>query len=72
MDKLGLEYARKRKNLSRPDMAKAIGKSPDTYAKKENGEVKFTLDEIPIIARVLELTSDQVNAIFFDGNLPKR
>lgn len=72
MDKLGLEYARKRKNLTRRDMGKAIGKSADTYAKKENGVVKFSPDEIPIVARVLELTSEQVNAIFFDGNLPER
>lgn len=72
MDKLGLEYARKRKNLSRADLAKEIGKSPDTYAKKENGAIKFSPEEIPIIAKVLELTSEQVNAIFFDGNLPKR
>ena len=62
----------KRKNKSKADMAAAIGKSEVSYAKKERGEVKFTDEEKVIVSRELDLTSEQVNAIFFDGNLPKR
>lgn len=72
MNSLELEYARKRKNKSKEDMAAAIGKSAVSYAKKERGEVKFSDEEKVIVTRELDLTSEQVNAIFFDGNLPKR
>ena len=72
MNSLELEYARKRKNKSKADMAEAIGKSEVSYAKKERGEVKFTDAEKVIVSRELDLTGEQVNVIFFDGNLPVR
>ena len=72
MNSLELEYARKRKNKTKEDMAGLIGKSVVSYAKKERGEVNFSDEEKVIVARELELTSGQVNAIFFDGNLPSR
>lgn len=71
MNSLELEYARKRKNKSKEDMAAAIGKSVVSYSKKERGEVKFTDEEKVIVTRELDLTNGQVNTIFFDGNLPK-
>lgn len=70
MNRLELEYARKRKDKSKADMAAAIGKSVVSYAKKERGEVKFSDEEKVIVARELDLTPEQVNAIFFDGSLP--
>ena len=72
MNRLELEYARKRKNKTKADMAAAIGKSVVSYSKKERGEVGFSDEEKVIIARELDLTGDQVNAIFFDGSLPYR
>lgn len=72
MNRLELEFARKRKQKSKADMAAAIGKSVVSYAKKERGEVRFSDEEKVIIARELDLTGDQVNAIFFDGSLPCR
>ena len=72
MNRLELEYARKRKQKSKADMAAAIGKSVVSYSKKERGEVGFSDEEKVIIARELDLTADQVNAIFFDGSLPCR
>lgn len=72
MNQLELEYARKRKQKSKADMAAAIGKSVVSYAKKEQGKVGFSDEEKVIIARELDLTGDQVNAIFFDGSLPCR
>ena len=70
MNRLELEYARKRKDKSKAEMAAAIGKSVVSYAKKERGEVKFSDEEKVIVARELDLTPEQVNAIFFDGSLP--
>ena len=64
MNRLELEFARKRKQKSKADMAAAIGKSVVSYAKKERGEVRFSDEEKVIIARELDLTGDQVNAIF--------
>ena len=72
MNRLELEYARKRKQKSKADMAAAIGKSVVSYEKKERDEVGFSDEEKVIIARELDLTGDQVNAIFFDGSLPCR
>ena len=42
MNRLELEYARKRKNKTKADMAAAIGKSVVSYAKKEQGKVGFS------------------------------
>lgn len=70
MDGLALEFARRRKKKSKEDMAAAIGKSVVSYSKKERGEVKFSDEEKAIISRELDLTGEQFNAIFFDGNLP--
>lgn len=70
MNRLELEYARKRMDKSKADMAAAIGKSVVSYAKKERGEVKFSDEEKVIVARELDLTHEQVISIFFDGNLP--
>ena len=64
MNRLELEFARKRKQKTKADMAAAIGKSVVSYAKKELGEVRFSDEEKVIIARELDLTGDQVNAIF--------
>ena len=50
----------------------AIGKSVVSYAKKERGDVKFSDEEKIIVARELDLTSEQVNSIFFDSSLPER
>ena len=72
MNQLELEYARERKNKTKADMAPAIGKSVVSYAKKERGDVKFSDEEKIIVARVLDLTSEQVNSIFFDSSLPQR
>ena len=72
MNQLELEYARKRKNKTKAEMAASIGKSVVSYAKKERGDVKFSDEEKIIVARVLDLTSEQVNSIFFDSSLPQR
>lgn len=71
MNQLELEYARKRKEKSKEDMAEAIGKSVVSYGKKERGEVSFSDEEKVIISKELDLTFEQFNVIFFDGNLPE-
>lgn len=66
-----LKGIRVEKGKTQKDMAELIGKSLVTYSKKERGEVDFSNDEMNAIAKALDLTSNQVNAIFFDDSLPK-
>lgn len=72
MDAMELKIARIRKKKSAKDLAFAIGKSTASYNKKERGEVRFSSDEITTVTKELELTPEQVNAIFFDNSLPIR
>ena len=71
MNQLELEYARKKKGKSKEEMAAAIGKTVISYSKKERGDINFNDDEKLIIVRELDLTPEQLNAIFFDGSLPR-
>lgn len=64
MDAMELKIARIRKKKSAKDLAFAIGKSTASYNKKERGEVRFSSDEITTVTKELELTPEQVNAIF--------
>lgn len=64
---LRAERVRQRKNVEY--MAKVIGKSNDTYAKKERGLVKFTPEEITAVSNDLLLSPEKLNLIFFDSNL---
>lgn len=64
-----LKAERIRQNKSVENMAMVIGKTPDTYAKKERGEVKFSPEEITAVSNDLGLDIDKFNAIFFDGKL---
>lgn len=70
MNSLELEIARKRKGKSKAELAAAIGKSVVSYAKKESGKVQFTDEEKVIVTRELDLSREQFDDIFFDGNLP--
>ncbi len=72
MKSMELKFARMRKRFSQRDMANAISKSLISYSKKERGEVKFSPNEIIVLANKLGLTLEQTNDIFFDSNLPLR
>lgn len=70
MESLELKGLRISKGKTQTDMAIAIEKSTDSYAKKERGEVLFSPEEMAIVAIVLEMTFEQFNYIFFENNLP--
>lgn len=72
MNSIELEYARKRKGRTKGEMAQVIQKSEVSYNKKERGEVAFSDDEKLALTAELDLTYEQFNTIFFDGNLPFR
>lgn len=65
-----LKAERIRQNKSMEYMAELIGKTSDSYGKKERGEVKFSPEEMKNIAVDFRMPFPLFNAIFFDGNLP--
>lgn len=66
-DELRGERTRQKKSVQY--MANLIGKHYSSYSKKENGEVKFDVDEIVIIALDLNLSPEMIDLIFFDSRL---
>lgn len=64
-----LRAERVRQSKSVEYMAQVIGKSNDTYAKKERGLVKFAPEEIAAVSNDLSLSPEKLNLIFFDSNL---
>lgn len=64
MNSIELKFARQRKCRTQKEMADIIGKSLNTYAMKERGEVAFSLEEIVTISLSLGLTAEQINDIF--------
>lgn len=48
------------------DVANALNIAPTTYYRKKRGETDFYREEIQKIRKILELSSSDVDAIFFD------
>lgn len=65
-----LKRTRYYKGYKQYQMADKIGLSRQTYNYKENGRLPFNAEEIIKISRELDLTLEEVNEIFFDGQLP--
>ena len=57
-----LKRKREEKGYTIEDLARVIEKSPPTYFKKENGDVKFTVSEALKLADFLD---EKVEDIFF-------
>jgi DNA-binding XRE family transcriptional regulator len=72
MNSLKLKAARVGKGLNQTEAAQAIETTTPTYCNKENGKKAFTTKEIEALAKVLNLNANDVDEIFFDGNLSKR
>ena len=69
MNSLELQIARMRKGKTSQDMGVVIGKSRESYSKKETGEIRFSYEEVIAVADALDLSLQQVNTIIFDGKL---
>lgn len=57
--------------ITQKKIAKNIGISEKSYNHKEQGKMDFKLQEVKSISKNIELTMEEVNNIFFDGDLPK-
>ena len=65
-----LKRTRYYKGYKQYQMADIIGLSRQTYNYKENGKLPFTSEEIIKISIQLNLRLEEVNDIFFNGQLP--
>jgi DNA-binding XRE family transcriptional regulator len=70
MKPLEIKGARTRLGLSQKYMAEQLHINVVTYGKKERGIVRFTPEEMVIVARLLEFNLRQFNDYFFDGQMP--
>lgn len=57
MDKYKLQYIMKKNGISVEDMAKKMGISKSALYSKMNGRSQFTLAEIQMIIKILDLDS---------------
>ncbi|MFR1739740.1 MAG: helix-turn-helix transcriptional regulator [Clostridium sp.] len=60
-----LKILRVKFNFTQADLAKKLGYTqPSSYARKENGETEFTLNDIKIIKQLYGLSADEICKIF--------
>ena len=60
-----LRAAMARKNISIPQLAVLLGMSKKTIYSRFSGDTDFSLSEIQRIAKILELSNDEILIIFF-------
>lgn len=64
-DKTKLKIKQLEKNVSDKQLIKALGINESTYYKKINGITEFKRSELIIIKFVLNLSSEEMDSIFF-------
>jgi len=69
MDKKKFKIALINAEMKQSALAKSIGMSPGGLNNKAIGKNEFRSTEILKIAKVLHLSMDDVNSIFFDGEV---
>lgn len=70
MDTARLRELRAGRQVPLEKLGKVIGKSTVSYGKKERGEVPFKPSEVLALSKFYGLAYEEMNAIFYDGNLP--
>ena len=70
MDTARLRELRAGRQVPLEKLGKVIGKSTVSYGKKERGEVPFIPSEVMALSEFYGLTYEEMNAIFYDNNLP--
>lgn len=66
-----LRYERLSRKISQETMAKALGITRGTYHKKENGDIKISVEEFSIILNTLGIPHEEAGN-FFTVNVPVR
>lgn len=65
-----LKKARNQANLTQKEVAEKLGIATKTYNRKELGIIDFTRKEILKLIHILNLSSKEINKIFFNEQLP--
>lgn len=63
------KIAQIRAGVSKEDIVKYLGVNPATIYRKFNGESDFTLSELRKLKKMLNLTNEDVDRIFFSESL---
>lgn len=66
-----LRYERLSRKITQEHMAQALGITRGTYHKKENGNIKISVEEFSIILKTLGIPYEEVGN-FFTYNVPER
>lgn len=69
MNPIEFKIAQIRAGVSKEDIAKYLGVNPATVYRKFNGESDFTLSELRKLKKVLHLSKEDVDRIFFSEPL---
>ncbi len=69
MNPIEFKIAQIRAGVSKEDIAKVLGINLTTVYRKSNGESDFTLSELRTLKKVLNLSKDDVDRIFFSEAL---
>ena len=69
MDKIAFKHKMIDRGLSYVGIAKHLGINEVTLYRKLNDQSEFTRLEIKRIADLMQLSMDDINAIFFNGKL---
>jgi transcriptional regulator with XRE-family HTH domain len=64
-----IKAIREEKNLKQIEVANFIGVDKSAYSKIEKGQRALTVEELQKMARLFDMTTDQI--INFDGNMPQ-
>lgn len=71
MKVIELKLKRMQLNLTQTKLSKEIGMSCRAYNLKENGKMKFSIEDMRKLIVALNLSLDEINSIFLDNILPK-
>lgn len=69
MNTLELKAAMARKDISIPRLAELLGMSKKTIYSRFSGDTDFSLSEIRKIAKILDLSNEDILIIFFTGKV---
>lgn len=71
MNQTEFKVAQIRSGLTIDEIARNLEISPVTVYRKSNGESEFTLSELVTLKKILKLSSEDVDRIFFNDELAK-
>ena len=61
-----LRWIRMSNNLTQKQLAEKLGYSRPAYSKRESGIQKFDVNDLKILKQELNLTSEEIDDIFFE------